>query len=84
MSVAVIAFALCAVACLGGHVAILHSVVRKGTTRADSAVPRPKFAVELLWAVIPMLALAIVLTATWVKVRARATPAPAEIMKVAR
>ena len=84
MSVAVIAFALCAAACLIGHVAILHSVVRKGTTRADTAVPRPRFAVELVWAGIPMLALAIVLTATWVKVRERATPAPAEIMKVAR
>jgi heme/copper-type cytochrome/quinol oxidase subunit 2 len=84
MSVAVIAFALCAAACLIGHVAILHSVVRKGTARADAGVPRPKFAVELLWAVIPMLALAIVLTATWVRVRDRATPQPAEIMKVAR
>lgn len=84
MSVAVIAFALCAAACLIGHVAILHSVVRKGATRADDSVPRPRFAVELLWAAIPMLALAIVLTATWVKVRERTTHHPAEIMKVAR
>ena len=84
MSVVVIAFALCAAACLIGHVAILHSVVRKGASLVDSAVPRPKFLVELLWAVIPLLALAIVLTATWVKVREHAHPAPAEIMKVAR
>ena len=81
---AVVAFALCAAACLVGHVAILHSVVRKGTSRADSAVPRPRFAVELLWAVIPLLVLAMVLTATWAKVREHKHPAPAEIMKVAR
>ncbi|HYC52056.1 MAG TPA: hypothetical protein VEB19_13160 [Gemmatimonadaceae bacterium] len=84
MSVAVLAFALCAVACFVGHVAILHSVVRKGSSLETAGVPRPKFLVELFWAAIPMLALAIVLTATWVKVRERATPRPAEIMKVAR
>ena len=84
MSVAVIAFALCAAACFVGHVAVLHSVVRKGSTLANAGVPRPRFIVELFWAALPMLALAIVLTATWVKVRDRATPKPAEIMKVAR
>jgi hypothetical protein len=84
MPVAVIAFALCAAACLVGHVAILHSVVRKGSSLENAGVPRPKFVIELLWAALPMLALAIVLTATWVKVRDRAVPRPAEIMKVAR
>ena len=84
MNMAVIAFALCATACLIGHVAILHSVVRKGSSLEHAGVPRPKFAIELLWAALPMLALALVLTATWVKVRDRATPHPAEIMKVAR
>jgi hypothetical protein len=84
MSAVVIVFGVCVVTCLVGHVAILHSVVKRGTQRADAGVPRPRLAAELTWAVIPMLVLALVLTASWVKVRANATPKPEMIMKVAR
>lgn len=84
MSAVVVVFAACVAACLAGHVAILHSVVKRGTQRADAAVPRPRLAAELTWAILPMLVLALVLTASWVKVRVNATPKPAVIMKVAR
>lgn len=77
-------FALCALACLVGHVAILQSVLRKGTSQADPHVPRPRLLVELLWAIVPIVALAFVLTATWVRVRDHARPKPDMIMKVAR
>ena len=84
MRAVVLVFALCVAACAAGHVAILHSIVRRGTARADDGVPRPRFLVELTWAVIPMLALALVLTASWVKVRSNARPLPPAIMKVAQ
>ena len=84
MSSVVVVFIACVVACAVGHVAILHSVVRKGTASVASEVPRPHFLVELVWAAIPMLVLALVLTATWAKVRQNSVPQPAMIMKVAR
>jgi hypothetical protein len=84
MSVVVIAFVLCAIACFVGHVAILHSVVRKGSSLVDSTVPRPRLLVELVWAVIPMIVLALVLTATWVHVRENARPKADSIMRIAR
>lgn len=84
MNAGVIVFALCALACVVGHIAILQSVVRKGTSQVDTGVPRPKMLVELLWAIIPIIALALVLTATWARVRDHARPRPDMIMKVVR
>lgn len=88
MPATVVVFALCAVACAVAHVAILRSVVRAAAERApvEPGIPRPSFAVELLWAVLPMLALALVLTATWAKVRSEALPPPRPqpILEVAR
>ena len=86
MRATAIVFALCAVACAVAHVAILRSVVRAASDRTpvESGVPRPSFAVELVWAVLPMLALALVLTATWTKVRRDSTSQPEAILEVAR
>ena len=80
-----IVFALCAIACAVAHVAILRSVLRAATTRpTDSGVPRPGLVVEIVWAVLPMLALALVLTATWVKVERHHAPRPEAILEVSR
>lgn len=85
MNTAVLAFAACAAACLLGHVAILRSVVHRGAAQADPAVPRPNFLIELVWAVIPIIVLAFVLTATWAKVRSAPHHHPPEpVMEVAR
>ena len=87
MNLLVLVFAACAAACIVGHVAILRSVVRKGASRDDTGVPRPNFLVELVWAVVPIIVLALVLTATWVRVRGNAAHhqhEPEAIMKVAR
>lgn len=84
MSLAVIVFVLCASACVVGHVAILLSVVRARSASADANVPRPRPIIEIVWALVPALALAFVLTATWVQVRANATHKPVMMMKVAR
>jgi heme/copper-type cytochrome/quinol oxidase subunit 2 len=86
MRAAVIVFGLCALACLVGHVAILHSVLRarSRTGAANAGVPRPRLAVEILWAVIPAVVLAVVLAATWADLRERAAESPQEISRVAR
>lgn len=86
MSAAELVFAACAAACVVGHVAILRSVVRAGAAREHASVPRPRFLVELVWAAIPIVVLALVLTATWARVRR--VPAhehiPDKILEVAR
>jgi hypothetical protein len=83
MSPVIIVFVIAVAACGVAHVAILASVVRRATGVADSSVPRPNFVAEVVWALMPALALALVLTATWVKVRERAVNDPA-ILKIAR
>jgi heme/copper-type cytochrome/quinol oxidase subunit 2 len=84
MSTAVIVFAVSAAACLVAHVAILHAVVRSRTRIAsDAAVPRPNLLVEIVWALVPAIVLAFVLTATWAKIRERPASPPA-IMRLAR
>ena len=84
MRPAVIVFVIAVVVSAIAHLAILTSVVRRASTVADAAVPRPKPFAEIAWALIPALALALVLTATWARVRERAAPPPDAIMKIAR
>jgi len=83
MSAPVLVFAACAVACVVAHIAILLSTVRGQMTVAVGTVTRPRAAVEALWALIPVLILALVLTATWARVREQPLRPP-EVMKVAR
>ena len=84
MSAAIVVFVVCAGACAIAHAAILASTVRR-PARAEQPpdVPRPHRAVEFAWALVPILALALVLTATWGRVRDRDSK-PVEILKVAR
>lgn len=84
MHSAVLVFGICALACVVGHVAILLSVVRGRSAVANSNVPRPRAIVEVIWALVPAIVLAFVLTATWMRVRENAAAKPAVIMKVAR
>ena len=85
MKAEVLVFAVCAAACVVAHLAILRSVVRARATASDPGVPRPKLLVEVAWALIPAIALAFVLTATWAKIVDRdSAPAPSLMMRVAR
>jgi hypothetical protein len=86
MRATVLVFVLCAVACLVAHVAVLRSVLRTAVaaTPVEPGVPRPRIGVEVVWAVIPILALALVLTATWARVRSDSAQPPEAIMEVAR
>ena len=86
MNAAVLVFVLCVVACVVAHVAILHSVVRsRSAVPPDSAVPRPNLFVEIVWALVPAVVLAFVLTATWARIRERPRlPEPPPIMRIAR
>ena len=84
MSAAVILFVLCTAACLVAHVAILRSVVRSRSAVASGAAgPRPNLIVEIVWALVPAVVLAFVLTATWAKIRERQASPPV-IMRIAR
>jgi hypothetical protein len=84
MHATVIAFAACTLACTLAHIAIVASVVRSRSAVVGPGVPRPKLLVEIVWAVLPALVLALVLTATWDRVRDNAAPQPNVMMKVAR
>jgi heme/copper-type cytochrome/quinol oxidase subunit 2 len=84
VSAAVLAFVTCAVCCVVAQAAILASVVRRPPGTADPGVPRPRLLVEVVWALVPALLLAFLLTATWVRVRDHSTPKPGVMMKVAR
>jgi heme/copper-type cytochrome/quinol oxidase subunit 2 len=86
VSAAVVVFAVCAAGCVVAHLAILRSVLRHRTAAvADAAgIPRPNMLVEILWALVPMIALAFLLTATWNRVRERAHATAPVMMKVAQ
>ena len=85
MKAEVIVFAVCAAACIVAHVAILRSVVRARSTASDPGVPRPNLLVEVAWALVPAIALAFVLTATWAKIVERdGAPPPSLLMRIAR
>lgn len=70
-------FGLGVVSCAVAQAAILRSVLR--TRRAASpneGVPRPRFAIELAWAVVPAIALAALLVATWRTMHPDSAPPP--------
>jgi heme/copper-type cytochrome/quinol oxidase subunit 2 len=79
----VLIFALCAAACVVGHVAILRSVIRSRSVAADSNVPRPRLGVEIVWALVPALALVVLLTFTWASVREHVRRPPGVMLRVA-
>jgi heme/copper-type cytochrome/quinol oxidase subunit 2 len=83
-SVPVIVFVVAAAACAVAHIAIVASVIRRRSGVVDAGVPKPRALVEVLWALVPALALAFLLTATWDRVREHAAARPAEVMKLAR
>lgn len=84
MSVAVFVFVACVACCVVAQAAILTSVVRRPPGTADPGVPRPKMFVEIVWALVPAVVLAFLLTATWVRVRDHTTQKPGVMMKVAQ
>ena len=79
-----VAFVLAGIACVVAHAAILISVVRSRSAVRDSNVPRPRLVVEIVWAALPALALALVLTATWTRVRAHADTEAVPVIEIAR
>lgn len=83
MPVRYVVFAACVAACAIAHLAILLSVARRPAHPAQPGVPQPRRGVEILWALLPMVVLALVVTATWDRVRERSAEPPV-LMKVAR
>ena len=58
-------FWIAAVSCLIAQGAILRSVLAARTGRGAADAPRARQSVEIAWAVVPAVALALVLAATW-------------------
>ena len=83
MGVRLLVFMACVAACALGHLAIVLSVARRPATAAEPGLPRPRRAVEIVWALLPALVLAGVLTATWERVRDQPSR-PEVMMQVAR
>ena len=85
MTIEVIVFAVCVAACIVAHVAIIRSVLRSRAAVADPGVPRPRVLVEIAWALVPAIALAFVLTATWARMQeGTRAPAPSLMMRIAQ
>ena len=87
MRATVLVFVLGVIACAVAHIAILASIIRRPRPPASVAgehVPRPRQLAEVMWAVVPIVALALVLTATWGRVKENATPRPDVMMKIAK
>ena len=84
MPLASVVFAIAVVACAVAHVAILRSVVRRAATATSPDVPRPNLAVEIVWALLPAVVLALVLTATWDRVRHQEEARSGVLIEVAR
>jgi len=82
VSASVVVFVLCVAACVVAHAAILVSSVSARSAAEGSTVPRPRPMIEFIWALIPIVALALVLTATWARVKEQHKHPPAA-MKVA-
>jgi hypothetical protein len=80
----VLVFAACTAACLLGHLGILRSVVRSRVVTADANVPRPRLAIEIVWAVIPAVALAALLIFTWPHVLQHLRSMPGVLLRVAQ
>jgi heme/copper-type cytochrome/quinol oxidase subunit 2 len=84
MQSAVAVFLVCAIACVVAHVFILVSVVGRRANTANPAVPRPNLVGEVLWALLPAIVLALVLTATWQRVQDRSLHKPGMMLRVAQ
>ena len=84
MSVALTVFVSSVVVCALAHVGIVRSVIRGRSAPVNPAVPRPKLFVEIVWALLPAVALAIVLVASWPRVRANAERTSPPIGKTPR
>lgn len=58
-------FWIAAVLCLAAQTAILRAAFRPPASETAATVPHSSRRVEILWAVIPAIALALLLAATW-------------------
>lgn len=86
MPVRSVVFFVCVAACVMAHAAILVAVARRpaGPARTgEPGLPWPRRGLEIVWAIVPAVALALVLTATWERVR-ETPPEPPGITTGAR
>ena|SRR5688572_24463800 len=66
-------FWIAAVACVIAELAILRSTFAARSAKKPTLVPSGSPRTELVWAILPALALAVVLSATWQRIEARET-----------
>lgn len=75
LSLADLIFWLAVACCLVAQVAIVRAALTAPARRAEGGadVPRPRRPIEIAWTVIPAIALALVLVATWHAIHRHAT-----------
>jgi heme/copper-type cytochrome/quinol oxidase subunit 2 len=64
-------FWIAAIACAVAELAILRSIIAQGRTQHSSLVPSGSPVTELIWGVVPAIALVVLLFATWRRVQQR-------------
>jgi len=79
-----VVFAVAAFASLVAHVVILTSVLRRVWRPVAPGVPRPRPLAEVAWALLPILVLALVLTASWARVRDTGAQKSVPVLRIAR
>ena len=67
-SAPIIVFAVAAAMCAVAQLAILASVIRRRSSVVDSHVPKPRAVAEIVWAIIPAIALAFLLSSARARV----------------
>ncbi|MFN2637694.1 MAG: hypothetical protein ABR585_11760 [Gemmatimonadaceae bacterium] len=64
-------FWIAAIACVVGEIAIVRAAFGAGAERKSEAVPATRRSSEIAWALIPAMALSLLLVVTWRRVEAR-------------
>jgi hypothetical protein len=80
----IVVFAVAAFASIVAHLVILTSVLRRVWRPVEPGVPRPRPLAEIAWALLPFLVLALVLTASWARVRDTASRKSVPVLRIAR
>jgi hypothetical protein len=80
----IVVFAVAAFASVIAHVLILTSVLRRVWRPVETSVPRPRPLAEIAWALLPLLVLVLVLTASWARVRETAARKAVPVLRIAR
>ena len=64
-------FWIAALACAVAEIAILRSIIAQRRAQNSALIPSSSPLAELIWAIVPAIALSVLLIATWQRIEAR-------------